>query len=114
MLLAGLVAILAAATHLPPDADDLALSRGQIPGDVAVVVGGVGLRHQDVDGLADHLGAVVAEDPGGRRVEVENEHLHVDADYRVQGRAQRRDRLRLAGANARREISRLLEGALCS
>jgi hypothetical protein len=62
-------AVLAPRRHFATDADDASLTRSDVPVDVAVVLIAIRRRHQDVDGLADDLRSLVAEQPLRARVE---------------------------------------------
>ena len=73
-------AVLAPATHFSANADDLLDAGSQIVGDVAVVLGLVGLRHEHLDVLADQLRCAVAEQALGRRVCALDEPAVIDGD----------------------------------
>ena len=77
-------AVVAPAFHFAPDADDDRLAGLQVAGEAGVVVRAVGLRHQLLDVLAERFGALVAEDPAGRRIEGFDRAALVDRDDSVE------------------------------
>ena len=66
--------------HLPPDADDVRLAGADVMADVLVVAAVVGLGHEHVHVLPDHLGGRVAENPLRRRIEGLDDRPLVDRD----------------------------------
>src|SRR5262249_34092894 len=73
-------AILPAPAHLAPDSDDLLNPGRGIIGDVSVVLGAVGLRHQDLDVLAHELVSGIPEQPLGGRIDRLDQAEVVDGD----------------------------------
>ena len=63
------LAVLAQPDDHAPDADDSALAGAKIAIEIAVMSFAIGCRHQDFDVAADHLRAVIAEQPLRRRAE---------------------------------------------
>ena len=75
--------VLAFADDDPPDADDPALARRHVAGEVAVVLGPVGVGHQHADVLPDHLCGDPSKLPLRRGREGLHDPLLVDDDHRV-------------------------------
>ena len=72
--------ILAPPTHFSTDADDLFDAGPGVVGDVAIVLGAVGLRHEDLDVLPDELRGAVPEQPFGRRIDRLDQAAVIDGD----------------------------------
>ena len=93
-------AVLAPATHFSTDADDLLDAGPDVVGDVAIVLGAVGLRHEHLDVLADELRGAVPEQPFGGRVDVSIRPRSINGDDGRDGRLQ--DAPELRGLRRRR------------
>ena len=82
--------VLATPHHFPPDADDLRDTRLEVSRDVAVVLAVVGLRHQDLDVLADDLIRRVAEQADTGLVERLDDTVAIDCNQAVDDGVQHR------------------------
>ena len=92
--------VLGQALHQPAVADDSRFAGSEIIGDVAVVLGPVGLGHQHADVVAEHFLRMIAEQFRRRGAERGHEALLVDHDHRLGDGFEDRTQVRFA----RREV----------